>query len=233
MPTMMDVFSVSDAAESLGLSERRVRALIESRSLPAKRIGRAWAIRANDVENFRGRARGRGRPLNPRNSWALLALLASQKPDWVRPDVLSRLRRHEADPKWLVHVLDQSEPRSRVFSWWMPDEDRADLAQYPLVRSGLSAPGAGSRLDVIPMADEPLDAYGSQGIVDQIELRFRPERSDDDPNVILRVPQNPWVLSSAGEAPLPVVAADLLSHRDPRVRRAAKDAIVGLARDRS
>ena len=224
-----DVLSVRDSAARLGLSERRVRALIESGGLDAERIGRSWAIRKRDLDDFVVLERGSGRPLSAENAWALLASLAAVKPDWVRPDVLSRLRRQRRDASWLVPVLERGEPRSHRFSWWLPEEDRVSLVDYALVRSGLSASNAARHLDLVAPSNEPLDAYASRDVIDQIERAFQPEPSAEDPNVILRVPTNPWVLRDGDEAPLSVVAADILSHRDERVRRAAKRALEELA----
>lgn len=217
--------SVSEVAGELELSERRVRALIESGRLPAERVGRSWLVSKRAVERLGRSKRRQGRPLNPANSWALLALLADAKPEWVRPDVLSRLRRFARDPEWLLSVIRNSEPRAEVLSFWLPRDDLPKLDEYRLVRSGLSALRALSQLDVIRRREEPLDAYASRDVARQIVRRFAPEENVEDPNLIIRVPELPWVLNQDGEAPLPVDAADLLDHQDPRVRRAAEDAL--------
>jgi excisionase family DNA binding protein len=221
--------SVSDVAKELGLSERRVRALIESGQLPAQRVGRSWLVSREAVERSRRSERRHGRPLGAANSWALLALLAGEKPAWVRPDVLSRLRRYARDPEWLLNVLRHSESRAKVRSLWLAHDDLPKLNEYPLVRSGLSAPRALSQLDVLPRSSEPLDAYASKDVAREIVKRFAPEEDVGDPNVIIRVPELPWVLGNEGEAPLSVGAADLLDHDDPRVRRAGSDALRKLA----
>lgn len=220
---------VSHVAQELDLSERRVRALIESGQLPAERVGRSWLISKEAVERFRRDGRRHGRPLSAANSWALLALLAGEKPLWVRADVRSRLRRYARDPEWLLNVLRHSESRAEVLSLWIAHDDLPKLSEYPLVRSGLSAPGALSQLNVLPRAQEPLDAYASKEVAHDIIKRFAPEEDVNDPNMIIRVSTLPWVLGNEGEAPLSVNAADLLDHYDPRVRRAGRDALRELA----
>jgi excisionase family DNA binding protein len=229
---MAEVSSVSHAAQELGLSEQRIRALIYSNDLPAKRLGRSWFIEKDALERFRRKPRGQGRPLSADNAWALLALLDGVNPKGVPSDVRSRLRRYVRDPDWLLRVVGHSEPRSRVLSLWVPPEDVKALGGYPLVRSGLSAGGAVSRLDVIPRQDESLDAYASEQLADEIEKRFFPEHGVSDPSVILRVPVVPWILEHGDEAPFSVVAADLLDHSDPRVRRAASAGLRSLSRGR-
>lgn len=51
--------AVADAAKSLGISDRRVRALIDSGNLPAYKIGRDWLISEPDLELVRDRKPGR------------------------------------------------------------------------------------------------------------------------------------------------------------------------------
>ena len=59
----MDVLSVEEVAHLLGLTARRVRALIAAERLPATRIGlRAWAIARSDAATFRAVPRSPGRP---------------------------------------------------------------------------------------------------------------------------------------------------------------------------
>lgn len=228
---MASLVPVSDAASQLGLSERRVRSLIGAGQLRAERVGRSWLISPHELERFGRRPRRDGRPLNARNAWALLALLAGKKPEWVERSSLSRLRRYARDPDGLLSAIEHSEPRSDVLSLWVSEDDLAKLGEYPLVRSGLSARRALSQLDVIRRLEEPLDAYTSADVARQIVKRFAPQQNVEDPNVILRVPKLADVLSENEEVPLPIVAADLLGHEDSRVRRAAESALRRLALD--
>ncbi len=65
------VISVNDAAERLGVSGRRVRALIESGRLRAQRFGRVWLIEPSALGSVEGE-RLPGRPLNAESAWAEL-----------------------------------------------------------------------------------------------------------------------------------------------------------------
>ena len=65
------MISVRDAAERLGVSDRRVRALIESGRLRAQRLGRVWMIEPGALGSVEGE-RSPGRPLNAESAWAEL-----------------------------------------------------------------------------------------------------------------------------------------------------------------
>jgi excisionase family DNA binding protein len=60
---MRNLLTVGEAAQRLGVSTRRVIALInaksESRRLPATRFGREWAIREADLKRVEHRTPGR------------------------------------------------------------------------------------------------------------------------------------------------------------------------------
>lgn len=57
-----DMLTTQRAAERLGISVRRVQALIKSSQLPATKLGRDWVIRADDLEAFAKLPRHTGRP---------------------------------------------------------------------------------------------------------------------------------------------------------------------------
>lgn len=58
---MKDLISSKDAAEKLGLSLRRVQALITSGRLPAQKIGNSYIVREKDLELVKDRTPGRPR----------------------------------------------------------------------------------------------------------------------------------------------------------------------------
>jgi excisionase family DNA binding protein len=67
----MDLLTTDDAAGRLGVSGRRVRALIEQGDLDAQRIGRMYLVHAESVARL-GATRATGRSLSTRMSWAVL-----------------------------------------------------------------------------------------------------------------------------------------------------------------
>lgn len=161
------------------------------------------------------------------NAWALLAMLNGSEAPWVDVFSRSRLKRRVLNGAWLEKALQFSEPRSMVHSWRVLPSDLPRLQDYGLVRSGLAAPIPG--LDIVPM-DNALDGYVSSTALAQIEEKLQPAKSPGNPNVVLRVPSQPWVLSQGPVAPPAVVAADLLAHPDSRVGRAGRKLLQKIAR---
>src|ERR1700694_4159122 len=95
----MEFISVDQAALALGVSARRVRALIGSNRLPAVRLGRSWALDRSDLRSH-GRGGG-GRPLSANSACAVLALLSGSQAPWVDVSSRSRLRRRALSREWL------------------------------------------------------------------------------------------------------------------------------------
>jgi excisionase family DNA binding protein len=56
---MKDLISTKDAAGKLGLSLRRVQALIASGRLPAQKIGNSYVVYEKDLELVKNRVAGR------------------------------------------------------------------------------------------------------------------------------------------------------------------------------
>ncbi len=221
----MNLMSVDQAARALGVSPRRVRALIASNRVPAVKLGRSWAVDRSVLPSRRRRRSGR--PISTENAWALLALLSGSPAPWVDVFSRSRLKRRLLNRDWLEKALESSEPRAAVYSWRILPSDLPKLKDYGLVRSGLAAHIPG--LDIVP-TDNALDGYVSAKALAQIERELQPAKSPDNPNVVLRVPSQPWVLSRGAVAPPAVVAADLLAHPDSRVARAGRKLLQAIAR---
>ncbi len=74
---MLDMLSVVEAAERLGVNPSRVHARIREGSLPAEKVGNQWVIARDDLRHV-SRHAGPGRPLSPRSAWALLAVAANR-----------------------------------------------------------------------------------------------------------------------------------------------------------
>lgn len=220
----MDLVSVAQAAQVLGVSPGRVRALIGSKRVPAVRVGRNWVL---DRGLLRSHKRREGRPVSADNAWALLAMLSDSEAPWIDVFSRSRLKRRALNSVWLGKALRFSQARSAIHSWRVLPGDLSKLQDYGLVRSGLSAEIPG--LDIVPMPSV-LDGYVSSKALAQMEKRFRPAKASDNPNVLLRVPSQFWILSQGPVAPAAVVAADLLGHADGRVARAGHKLLEKIAR---
>lgn len=55
----MKLLTVDQAADELGVTPRRVRALIKAERLAAEKVGRDWLIKPKDLEAVRDRKPGR------------------------------------------------------------------------------------------------------------------------------------------------------------------------------
>lgn len=62
MPGIDDVLDLNEAARIAGVSPTRLRQLIDSGQLRAKKIGNSWAILADELDALLGRPREGGRP---------------------------------------------------------------------------------------------------------------------------------------------------------------------------
>lgn len=222
----MDLLSVVQAAAELGVSPRRVRALIHEDRLSAVKVGHSWILQPAAFRD--GRIRQDGRPVSAANAWAILASLSGSDALWLDPLARSRLLRRMARPAWVLKALSSSEPRSAMYRWrFLPADVPKIAASYHLVRSGLASNSP--ELNVVDYSGG-LDAYLSGKALSQIGAKFKPQENSDNPNAILRVPLNEWILGQGPVAPQAVIAADLINHPDLRVARAARQLLFRYAR---
>ena len=217
-----DARSVAQAAEELGLSPQRVRALIASGELPAGRIGGRWIV---DDAAVRRRAEGGrlpARPMSPRSAWAALALAAGDRPNGVDAAQVSRLRRRLRDEGLAaIAPLLVRRARRETFRVHPGERDRL-LADPALVLTGAAAAGRRGLALVAPGAAE---AYVPAAEFERVVKRHALRRSPN-PNVLLRVVDGQWPFGpGARAAPMPVVAVDLLEDDDPRSRAAGRAAL--------
>ncbi len=62
----MTLLTTKDAAEKLGVSVRRVQALINNGNLPAQKLGRDYVIQESDLDLVKNRKPGRPPKDNPK-----------------------------------------------------------------------------------------------------------------------------------------------------------------------
>lgn len=155
----MGLISVSAAAARLGVSPRRVRAMLLANGLDGERVGRQWMVESASVPSSSRRA---GQPFSPRMAWAFMELLAGGDPDWVSSSELSRLRLRwkklcqQEDPLSVIRsVLARRAARSR----WSAPEPRVLLGDPRITASGVSDSRAGMSA-----------AQYAEGYVDPVDL---------------------------------------------------------------
>jgi hypothetical protein len=212
-------FAVSDVARELGVNESRVRALIAADQLDAAKIGGRWLVDSAAVAQRKREPSSPGRPLSPRNAWALL-LAASQEElvDGIDPVAQWRIRQSLAHIG--LHGLRGrlgGRGRPSMFQA-LPGELRALRERQELVFSGSSAAGA-HQLELV--APDAIDAYVPASRLEPlIKDHALGPASATSANVILRaVPDDAWLLAGRRVAPIAAVALDLATYPDPRSSR--------------
>ena len=173
----MRVWSTKEAAERLGVSVQRIRALASAGRLKAGKVGAQWVVEKLTREIREPRP---GRPLSSRSAWALLAELCGVAPDWIHASALSRLRRRLRDPEWSVRALLYSQPRAEILRWRaLPSDLHKIRREAKIIPSGLSA--LSSDFDIVPAKNEiarakiqPSETFGvfSKDLSEKIDEQF-------------------------------------------------------------
>ena len=230
----MAAISTREAARRLGVSDRRVRSLIERGDLDATRAGRAYLVDEQSLARVEAN-RGSGRPLSPRMSW--VALLTDLGTSDFGPLVASAgLSRSE---RARLHGL-----RGRpVEDWSWLARRRAATRRYAVreiylgrllsderfVRSGVSA------LDDFAVGLSSRSGTG-EGYVDQRDLASLEAdfllRVDPSGGLIVHAVDTGLLHGRLGSAPTmtaATVGVDLAESDDPRARRAGYELLRTLA----
>lgn len=192
--------SVGEAANALGLSPRRVRALIEAGRLQARRVGGVWLIEGASLPSESHRSR----PMVLASAWALL----DDKPPADRRaahrwrERRNRLR-HDSAPERLLASWVISRGDRRLFE--SRDAENV-LADVRVVASGLSDERAG--IVASSFAEGYVRADDLAAVRREHLLRPGGPRSNVVLHVVDALPPSP--------VPLLVLAADLAEHDQPR-----------------
>ena len=227
---MSDRIAVPEAANILGLSANRVRALVARGQLPALKIGGHWLVERAAVEARKRQGVPDGRPFAPQNAWALLLLASEESVEEIDPSVRSRLRRAlrlEGLEKLGPRLYRRAEMR---FLDAHPGEIAYLLQDPELVRSGVSA-AAEHGLELV--SGQEADGYLRAGTLERFASSHALSSAGTAGNVRLRlVPDESWrFLAGRLIAPLAAVALDLSEDPEPRSARVGRAALRDLDRD--
>ena len=207
----MASLSVPQAAERLGVNERRVRQLIELRRLPAHKVGKQWVIDSNAVAEMQRADRKPGRPYSSRNAWGILVMAAGREPTWLSKSEQTRLS-DILESQGIAELLPRLSRRSEVLEWYVHPSLLERLSADP--RTVVSGAGA-----VDSLIDESLvEVYFPSSARQQMESDFFVDSGPDRRNVIARSIDGPWPFDPGqNTADRIVAAADLIEHAsDPR-----------------
>ena len=203
-----------EVAKQLGISERRVRAMIAEGSLPAQRMMGRWVIPADAAASFR--AKSAGRPMAEQSAWSVLRRLAGD------PEPMPPRLRHRLDA-----LVEDAAPVQRLRSWVANRGEPIHLWAFKPALDGLQDDDrvvlSGDRVvDDLELSGQ-LRLYANAADIDDMiadhGLR-RVTNGDRLPNAVIwavsdvdAIPRNPVDSHSAAEV---VAAIDLLDEGDPR-----------------
>lgn len=217
-----DALPVASAAQLLGLSPQRVRALLNRGELAGEKIAGRWLVNRSAVERRVRDRRLSGRPYSSSHAWALILLADGDKATWLDPPNRSRLRRilREEDLSNLAPYLAR---RARRIHMRAHASDLSRIEAEPdVIRSGVSS-ASDHGLEIV--APGVLEAYVPAGRVAKLERRYH-LRPSADANVIFHVVDGRWPFTADRRvAPKLAAVLDLLDDDDERTRRAAERAL--------
>ena len=213
----MSVLNVSEAANKLGVSERRVRQMLADGVLVGGRVGRAWVIDAKRLGQFDRCRRAVGRPWSPLSAWAVLALADGSDP------VLSPVERSRAKKRLgegLGNIVGRLGARAARHEFYGHPAVLDRLHEAPCVVRGGSSAAFEHAAEIVVL--DRFEGYVKAADLAELVSRFGLDGNAERPNVLLRsVGESVWPFAPDQQfASRAVLAVDLLESGDPRSRRA-------------
>ncbi|WP_327343307.1 helix-turn-helix domain-containing protein [Streptomyces europaeiscabiei] len=232
---MMELLSVNQAATILGIDDSRVRQLLRAGVLEGQQVGGRWLVDGHSARQRKERGSAGGRSLSVRNAWGLLAALSGQRTSGLSDAEWSRITRrlrnmtaHDALSAVRLGELVRARAvcrRYRVHSGLLPTL----LADPDVVRGGTSA---ATHVGADYVAPGRAEIYVHPDRVGKLEAGFGLVRDSTRGNLLVRIPPSEvWPFLRSGpdtsaegrDAPVSVVAADLLDIQEDRADTAAAD----------
>ena len=220
-----------ETAQRLNVRPSRVRALIESGGLRARRVGSQWLVDADSLDRHAALIAGHatGRSMSPRIAWATAALVDGISDGLVATERY-RLRRRLADTGPSVETVQRwtSRRADGITRYRIGGSDiSAVLAYDGVVATGVSA-ASDYRLGLGTGGSG--DAYVTGQVRDQLVQDYFLIPSSRG-NFTLRVVDRGWHLTTAtaGDhnliAPRLITGVDLADDTDARTRSAGRELI--------
>lgn len=209
----------TEAAERLGLSPQRVRALWHEGALSGQVMANRLLLDRASVLDLADRDRPATRPLSTRNAWTLLLMLAGEPSPWASASELSRLRslvsnREENALAALVRARARTVRLDGVAG-----ASGYVLRDGKVVPSGATLAHRWTDLVVEGVAEVYATESAAKGLAERLRLWPDPQ----GPIVVHAVPDTLGrPLLHRAEMPASAVAVDLLDSGDPRSHRAGK-----------
>lgn len=142
----------SEAAQRLGISSRRLRALLETGRIPGQQISGRWVINEGDLARFLPR-RSSGRPLTRRSAWQLINHIQDGTFRHSPVGDVEPIERHRLNLR-LQRLRESRDPLDLICSMLTRRADKVELSVNPadlcelrrdarIRLSGISHPAAG------------------------------------------------------------------------------------------
>lgn len=207
------VLSVATAAQRLGITDARVRAMLRSGVLQGTKLTDHWLVSAQSVRERELAGAPPGRQLEPSNAWVALAFASGEPAPWASDEQAQRVARL-LERSGLTGLRPRLRRRAQVVLYYAHPGVLPELsASSKLALAGISAAGANG-LGIVAGAE--LDAYVAEREVHELATRFALARRDRGGNVTLRM--LPPDLDVVADRPIPLaaVALDLAEGGEPR-----------------
>jgi excisionase family DNA binding protein len=208
-----ELIPAPEAAERLGVSQSRIRALITAGALGGEKLGGRWFLSLEDIRRRERWGAVDGRQLQPENAWGALALGSGAPPTWVPNDDARRLAQM-LDDRGLLGLAPRMRCRATTHHFYGHPGIVQALASAPEVR--LTGISAARENDIGIVGGQGVDAYITASAIESIVTRFALEPRSAPGNVSLRT-LSPEVAHLA-DAPTPhaAVALDIAEASDSR-----------------
>ena len=229
--------TLREAATLLCINASRVRALVATGQLQARRSGSQWIVQAQDVERRAAaiRAGAISRPMSTRISWACADLLDGGGATWLTATERSRLRtrlHNSSGVPWQTYSRWLSSRQSSTTRYHLGADDLDTfLAETGVVATGVSAT-VGYRLGL--GASGQADAYVTAELARHVQKKYFLIASPAG-NLTLRTVEEDWHQRTAQSrngqmvAAKLMVAVDLLNMGDARSAATGMNVLSSLA----
>jgi excisionase family DNA binding protein len=219
-----DWLSVAEAAQRLGVSERRVRQLLDAGELAVGWVGPYRVIDEASVRRRASSRPGAGRPLGQPLAWIVIDVLSHPGSAAARPKdrrLRHRLRRVLVEEHSVAEWALLLRRRAVQHRYWGHPGIVSDLRVDRRVSSGGARAAAAHGLDVSVVDD--VGGYVDHAALHEIEQDFALE-PDVRGDVLLCAYDASLLGAPIGGKPIPVAAAalDLLDSPDVRLAHAGR-----------
>lgn len=192
----MAQLSVDQAADALGVSNVQVGRLIDAGELDAQRFGRSWAIDPDSLHRYRILRPRRGRPLAQRAAWQRVLDAGPPASLDEAIDLARLVRRRSRNER--VRILPALDGR-------IVDDPRVlHGGAHAAIHHGAGIGRPNQR-----------DVYIRARDAEAVRSDYRADPNPDDPNVVLRIVDDPIDVDDQFMPPI-VAVLDLLDAADTR-----------------